>query len=193
MLVKPPAATTQEPPVAIRVAALALVALMGLIALGSIAGSLALRRLSVPAWDYQSIARWAAVLGILAGAAATALWMVARQGWRNAALLLLLCVGVAGGAEVLGVLTGFPFGRYAYTDQLGPRLAGLVPYAIPFAWFMLAYPALHLAHWLSASAPVRALLAGGLLTLWDLALDPAATARWPAWGGESAGGLSGGP
>ncbi len=174
-------------------AAVALLYVTALVAGSSIAGSLALRFLEVPDWDYQAVSRWSGVLGIIAGAGASALWMGLRQGWRNAALLLGLCVLVAGGADAVGVMTGVPFGRYTYTDQLGPKAAGLVPYVIPLAWFMMAYPALHIAHWLLKRALPQAALAGALLTLWDLALDPAVTARWPAWVWQGAGGLYGVP
>jgi putative membrane protein len=48
----------------------------------------------------------------------------------------------AGGfaVEALGVATGFPFGDYAYSGALGPRLLG-VPLVIPLAWTWMAYPA----------------------------------------------------
>jgi uncharacterized membrane protein len=75
-------------------------------------------------------------------------------------------------AEVAGVHTGVPFGSYAYTAALGPRLFG-VPLVIPLAWTWMAWPA-----WLAAgrvrAAPVaaRVTLAGVGLAAWDLFLDP---------------------
>jgi uncharacterized membrane protein len=35
------------------------------------------------------------------------------------------------GAELGGTATGFPFGAYGYTDRLGYKIAGLVPFNIP--------------------------------------------------------------
>jgi uncharacterized membrane protein len=68
------------------------------------------------------------------------------------------------------VATGFPFGSYAYSSALGPRLLG-VPAVIPLAWTWMAWPA-----WLVAGRLVtgvfRAPLAGVALAAWDLFLDP---------------------
>ncbi|MEV4755475.1 carotenoid biosynthesis protein [Micromonospora sp. NPDC049559] len=58
----------------------------------------------------------------------------------------LVAVTGAGGlaVEAVGVATGLPFGGYAYSGDLGPRLAG-VPLVIPLAWTWMAWPA-----WLAA-------------------------------------------
>jgi hypothetical protein len=70
----------------------------------------------------------------------------------------------------LTVATGFPFGSYAYSPALGPRLLG-VPVVIPLAWTWMAWPA-----WLVAGRLVtgvfRVPLAGLTLAAWDLFLDP---------------------
>ncbi len=81
--------------------------------------------------------------------------------------LLVTCCAVGFGAEAVGVATGVPFGSYAYTTTLGPRLAG-VPLVIPLAWTMMAYPALVVGR--RIGAPV---LSGALaLATWDVFLDP---------------------
>jgi putative membrane protein len=73
--------------------------------------------------------------------------------------------------EAVGVATGFPFGTYDYSGQLGPKVLG-VPLIIPLAWTWMAWPA-----WLAALRPARsraarvALAAAGL-GAWDLFLDP---------------------
>ena len=65
----------------------------------------------------------------------------------------VLVVAVAGGgglvAESVGVATGWPFGRYAYTGTLGPEVLG-VPVVVPLAWVMMAWPALVVARTLAA-------------------------------------------
>ena len=69
-----------------------------------------------------------------------------RRGVR-AALALVGTATVGGFAvEAVGVATGFPFGTYDYSGQLGPRVLG-VPLIIPLAWTWMAWPA-----WLAASA-----------------------------------------
>jgi len=78
--------------------------------------------------------------------------------------------------ETVGVLTGFPFGDYEYTNRYGFRLFGTLPLAIPFAWFVVVagggaavsslLPAL--GRWR------RALAVAFLAVLTDLNLEPIA-------------------
>ena len=79
-------------------------------------------------------------------------------------------------SELTGTATGLPFGPYSYTDLLGPKWFGLVPLLIPLSWFTMALPAYYLS---SRAFPdnrspwLKIGFAALLLTLWDLALDPA--------------------
>lgn len=91
-------------------------------------------------------------------------------------------------AEVVGLRTGRPFGRYHYTTALRPQLAG-VPVHVPLAWSAMAGPA-HSAGAAMApnSGPVPRLVAGAsALTAWDVFLDPQMTAEgyweWARGGG----------
>src|SRR5512136_2831928 len=68
-----------------------------------------------------------------------------RQGWQGALRLLALVFGVSLLFESVGVATGWVYGPYHYTDKLGPKLLGLVPYLIPLAWFMMSYPSFVIA------------------------------------------------
>ena len=55
------------------------------------------------------------------------------------ALVFLITTSVIGFlAEVLGTSTGFPFGKYYYTEFLGPKILG-VPEVVPLVWFVIAY------------------------------------------------------
>jgi putative membrane protein len=81
--------------------------------------------------------------------------------------------------ESVGVLTGRIYGPYHYTAHLGPRFLGLVPYAIPMAWFMMMYPAYVIAdNLLPARMPEwkrklsLAALGGVVMTAWDIVMDP---------------------
>ncbi|WP_407937862.1 carotenoid biosynthesis protein [Micromonospora viridifaciens] len=108
------------------------------------------------------------------------------RGRRTALALVAVATGGGFAIEALGVATGFPFGTYDYSGELGPKLAG-VPLIIPLAWTWMAWPA-----WLTAvrlTEPTRgpagarqppgrvhrvgriALAAVGLAA-WDLFLDP---------------------
>ncbi|MGB2569644.1 carotenoid biosynthesis protein [Micromonospora citrea] len=110
------------------------------------------------------------------------------RGPRTAAALVAVATGGGFAIEALGVATGFPFGSYDYSGELGPKLAG-VPLIIPLAWTWMAWPA-----WLAAvrlttprtatggtatgGRPAWARHAGRIalaavgLAAWDLFLDP---------------------
>jgi uncharacterized membrane protein len=75
------------------------------------------------------------------------------------------------GVELLGVHTGFPFGRYTYGSGLGVKLFG-VPLVIALAWPMLAWPATLVARRLVTGFATRVLLGAWALATWDLFLDP---------------------
>ena len=55
-------------------------------------------------------------------------------------------------AELLGSTTGFPFGKYHYTEVLQPQIAG-VPLLIPLAWMMMLPPAWAIAQIILSKNP----------------------------------------
>lgn len=104
-------------------------------------------------------------------AAATLAHAAVTRGGRTAALLLLSTAAPALLAEIVGVHSGVPFGEYAYTGPLGPRLFG-VPVIVALAWTMLAWPAALAARWLVAGRIARVLVGAWALAAADLFLDP---------------------
>ncbi|MGE5223581.1 MAG: carotenoid biosynthesis protein, partial [Omnitrophica WOR_2 bacterium] len=102
-----------------------------------------------------------------------------RFGWKRALLLLGLTFGISLFFESVGVATGLIYGKYHYTDLLGVKFLGLVPWLIPVAWFMMSYPSYIIA---SRLVPAVwkiwqqrlsvAALGAVIMTAWDLALDP---------------------
>lgn len=102
-----------------------------------------------------------------------------RLGWRRALAFLGLVFGVSLLFETVGVATGLVYGPYHYTDKLGPRFLGLVPYLIPAAWFMMSYPSFVIADRLVPAGWKRwtrllgvAAVGGLVMTAWDLVMDP---------------------
>lgn len=101
-------------------------------------------------------------------------------GWRHGAVLLAIVVATGLAFESVGVATGAIYGPYHYSDLLGVKFLGLVPYLIPVAWFMMIYPSLRIADDLVARILPRgfwhglltAALAAVAMTAWDLAMDP---------------------
>ncbi len=104
-----------------------------------------------------------------------------RLSWRQAWLLLGLSFSISLAMESLGVATGLVYGPYHYTERLGPKFLGLVPYLVALAWFMMMAPAYQIAsrlvelrvNWSSwVKILVTAAIGGVIMTAWDVALDP---------------------
>ncbi|MBP1693563.1 MAG: putative rane protein [Chloroflexi bacterium] len=101
------------------------------------------------------------------------------MGWRQILLLVALTFFISLLFESVGVATGLIYGPYHYTDQLGPKFLGLVPYVISLAWFMMVYPSLMIALRLVPDKwpPGKRILAVAslgavIMTAWDLVMDP---------------------
>ena len=102
-------------------------------------------------------------------------------GWPVMAFFILWGSFIGGLSEYVGTTTGFPFGAYAYTGWLGPKLLEHVPYFIPPSWFAMSIISLDLARRLATSRWGRILLASLFMTLWDVSLDPAMSRAFPFW------------
>ncbi len=120
---------------------------------------------------------WITPLATLVGFGLSWLHAIQRLGKRSA-LTLLACTAIVSFLfEALGVATGWVYGPYHYTDKLGPRLLG-VPFLIPLAWFLMAYPSYLFAETLTPRTSLSkrylwvATLAGLIMTSWDLVMDP---------------------
>lgn len=110
------------------------------------------------------------VLSVLVFCAASVADAARVHGPRGAVALLAVAGGGGLAVEAVGVRTGFPFGAYAYTGDLGPSLLD-VPAVVPLAWAMMAWPALVVGRVLARRLPV-AVVGGIALAAWDLFLDP---------------------
>lgn len=121
------------------------------------------------------------VLTVLWGFTASVSHAVTTRGWRTAAIVVAITTGGGLLVEAVGVATGFPFGSYAYTAALGPRVFG-VPVVIPLAWTWMAWPAWVVAQHLVRRQVARVAVAAVGLATWDLFLDPQMVAagywRW---------------
>jgi uncharacterized membrane protein len=119
---------------------------------------------------------------ILVAAGALVVLLMLRAPWRWVLALIALYV-ISLGSELSGTSVGFPFGPYHYTGLLGAKWFGLVPLVIPLSWFMMAVPSYFLARWAvpGGGATTHVILGTLILTLWDLALDPAMSYATPYW------------
>jgi putative membrane protein len=114
---------------------------------------------------------------VLLGAALSVVHAALSRGFRVGLGLFLTVMVTAVAFESVGVATGFPYGRYEYSDALGPTVLG-VPFLVPLAWLMLAWPGWVLADRLARPvregrrAVVRVAVAAAVFAAWDVVLDP---------------------
>ena len=115
------------------------------------------------------------VLGAVAGLAFLAYCI----GVRRALLVFVVSFFLSLASELTGTGTGLPFGAYGYSDQLGYKIASLVPFNIPTSWFYMLVASLAICgRILPASDDSRsrwwwAFVGGLVLTAWDVSMDPA--------------------
>jgi uncharacterized membrane protein len=107
----------------------------------------------------------------------------AAYGLRGILTFTAICVVVGNLAENAGVATGFPFGRYHFTDVMGPKLFH-VPVLLGLAYVGMGYVSWMLARLLAGPKPRGVLLpltAAVVMTTWDLSLDPVWSTVLRAW------------
>lgn len=131
----------------------------------------------VPAWG-----TWMGGFLLILQGSLLALWLAANAGGRGWLAALLIAV-LSWAVEHVGVTTGFPFGRYSYTDVLGWKLGGVVPLPIPFAWLLVVPAAIGAARLLVSPVRFRwiGLLAPLLALALDLLLEPVAAYIMDYW------------
>lgn len=95
-------------------------------------------------------------------------------GWRDAILLFTALGFIALLIETSAILTGFPYGHFGYSDHLGIKLFGIVPWTVSFAWPPLLIGAYAVAGNLFASRIARIVATILLLLIFDVVLDPGA-------------------
>ena len=110
---------------------------------------------------------------VLLGSTVSVVHATVSRGARTGAGVLLVTAATAVVFESVGLATGFPYGEYTYSDDLGPTLLG-VPFLVPLAWLMMAWPSWLLAHRLTrgGSRAARVGVAAAVFAAWDVVLDP---------------------
>jgi putative membrane protein len=125
---------------------------------------------------------WIVALDVLSAAAFAFADGSRRYGWRAMLVFAAICLALGNVVENVGVATGFPYGRYRFLELMGPKI-GYVPVLLGLAYIGMAYVSFVLARQILAprtSQPsiagrsifVLPLLAGLIMTTWDLAQDP---------------------
>ena len=144
--------------------------------------------------DEGRIGSYIGILIIATALAAVLSGIAAYTGWRSALGASAGVMAIGGGAEIFGLYSAVPFGRYEYTDWWLPyvTLPGgkLYPLLLPPTWFIcVALWYLLVARRLSGWALILGVALLAALT--DVALEPVLTRvvlfwRWleptPLWG-----------
>jgi uncharacterized membrane protein len=87
------------------------------------------------AWNPTPFAQGLAALGVAIACAHAAL----LYGWKNAAVLLAICLAITFTMENIGAATEFPFGNYHF--EVGSNLmhVGAIPIIVGPLWFGMGY------------------------------------------------------
>ncbi len=120
-------------------------------------------------------------------------------GLSGTTLLFTLSAGIGLLMELLGVIYGFPFGKYSYSGKARPIILGLVPLNIPLFWFVISYSSLSITNVIlkpkskAAGRAAASLLDGLCATSWDLIMDPVQVNIMHSWTWEGGGEFYGVP
>ena len=112
-------------------------------------------------------------------------------GVKAALRFALIALPIGWFAEQMGSSHGWFFGKYTYTDVLGPRI-GDVPLVIPLMWFALGYCGYVIANLIAWQTPsdgvtpvgqslTMSFLAALVITAYDLGVDPYMVYKLKAW------------
>lgn len=134
---------------------------------------------------------WAVAFAMLSMLALCIWHSLMVKGPRQTAAFFLIAWAVSWFCEFIGHNFAWFFGRYKYTDTLGPRLGG-VPLLIIVTWAVIIYSAFMLVNWLldlagerrgrtwwtrAAWAVAVSATTATATVAWDLMVDPMATSR----------------
>ena len=151
------------------------------------------------AWNPTPFAQGVGAIGVAAACAHAVLF----YGWRNAAVLLAICLVTTFAMENLGSLTGFPFGRYHF--EVGSDLihVGVIPVIVGPLWFGMGYFSWIVAGiLLGRTGPrlngtfeivARPIVAAFVMAQWDVVMDPSGSTIAKAWIWHDGGGYFGAP
>ena len=139
------------------------------------------------AWNPTPFAQGLAALGIAIACTHAALF----HGWRDALVLLAICLVITFAMENLGAATGFPFGHYHF--EVGSNLIhiGAIPIIVGPLWFGMGYFSWIVAGTLLGGADRRLsgkielvalpVIAAFVMTQWDVVMDPPEATISKAW------------
>jgi uncharacterized membrane protein len=139
------------------------------------------------AWNPTPFAQGLAALGIVGACAHAAL----SYGWKDALVLLVICLAITFTMENIGSATGLPFGQYRF--EIGSNLphVGAIPIIVGPLWFGMGYFSWIVAGTLLGGTLQRLkrkvelialpVVAAFVMTQWDVVMDPPESTISKAW------------
>jgi uncharacterized membrane protein len=139
------------------------------------------------AWNPTPFAQALAAIAIVAACAHAA----RVYGWKDAAVLVAICLVTTFTIENIGAATGIPFGRYHF--EIGSNLprVGSIPMIVGPLWFGMGYFSWIVAGTLLDGADQRLnrrfeivalpIVAAFVMTQWDVVMDPPLATISKAW------------
>lgn len=141
------------------------------------------------------------ILSMLMGFSFTLLHGGVSLGMKRLITFIVITVALSLTSEALGVATGVIFGRYYYTDLLGPKILG-VPIMIQVAYVSMGYASLTIARIILGYAAttakgwgvVKIAICGAfVMAAWDVSMDPYQSTVGGYWIWQDGGGYFGVP
>ena len=123
----------------------------------------------LPSWS-PAVSAASVILFAMPAIWAAKMWL----GWRDVLILFAVLGFFALLVETAAINTGIPYGHFGYSDHLGSKLFGVVPWTVSFAWPPLIIGGYGVAANLVRTRAVRVLFTALLLVAFDLVLDPGA-------------------
>ncbi|NWF96053.1 MAG: carotenoid biosynthesis protein [Candidatus Thorarchaeota archaeon] len=124
--------------------------------------------------DIGGAVNWVSSLFVVLLALPSYYYLLRWAGTKRTALILAIFGVFPLVVEAIGISTGVPYGGFYYTELMGFRVFGLVPWSVAFAFSPLILGSMALASQLTRRALVAIPFSALLLVAADLILDPAA-------------------
>lgn len=74
--------------------------------------------------------------------------------------------------EYVGLKTGWPYGEFIYTAELGYRIGGILPWTVSISWAPLVIGSVGMVYSITKKKILRIILPVAILVIFDLLLDP---------------------
>ncbi len=97
-----------------------------------------------------------------------------KFGLRTLLKLILSLSVFALAIEYTGLVTGWPYGEFVYTGNMGYKLFGVLPWTVGLSWAPLVIGSVAMVYSITKKKILRIILPVFILVIFDLLLDPVA-------------------